>query len=145
MATHQLVLKVMRTSRPGFDFQFPTVFDQKNLPGTEALTASSLLDIPSLPAKDRLNELGISQLLILSANFGNIYLGESFSAYLSVNNDSQIPVQDVSFKAELQTTSQRFVLANSSSLQSSPRESLTGSQMSLAPDSHQGILPGTLI
>ena len=41
--------------------------------------------------------------------FGNIYLGETFTSYLSINNDSTTAVNDVAFKAELQTSSQRHV------------------------------------
>lgn len=51
----------------------------------------------------------ISNILELPMAFGNIYLGETFTSYLSINNDSATAVNDVAFKAELQTSSQRHV------------------------------------
>ncbi|KAJ3364448.1 hypothetical protein HDU91_002592 [Kappamyces sp. JEL0680] len=57
-------------------------------------------------------DFGTSDFLVLPPAFGNIYLGETFNAYLCVNNDSLTSVNEVAFKAELQTTSQRFTLAD---------------------------------
>ena len=56
-----------------------------------------------------ISDLGVSDVLELPPAFGNIYLGEKFTSYLSINNDSVITVDDVAFKAELQTSSQRYV------------------------------------
>ena len=56
------------------------------------------------------SDLGMTDVLELSPAFGNIYLGERFTSYLSINNDSLTPVNDVAFKAELQTTSQRYLV-----------------------------------
>ncbi|RKP15096.1 hypothetical protein BJ684DRAFT_7545 [Piptocephalis cylindrospora] len=49
--------------------------------------------------------------LALPTSFGAIYLGESFPAYLSMTNDSaREAARDVVIKAELQTSTQRFIL-----------------------------------
>jgi trafficking protein particle complex subunit 13 len=74
--------------------------------------------------------------LCLPPSFGNIYLGETFTSYLCVNNDSLTTVQNVAFKAELQTASQRFTLADTiGSVASSSGivDFKTGEQVSLLP------------
>jgi hypothetical protein len=87
--THLLTLKVLRLSKPSF----------------------STKEEPELIEED-LNNVETTDFLSLPAAFGNIYLGETFSSYLCVNNDSLTSVQNVAFKAELQTASQRFTLAD---------------------------------
>jgi hypothetical protein len=84
---HQLTLKVLRLSRPHFQ-----------------------IDVTKASG-DGLVNVG-DDLLELPPAFGNIYLGETFTAYLCVNNDSNQSVGDVAFKAELQTATQRFTLAD---------------------------------
>ncbi|EMP36521.1 UPF0533 protein C5orf44 like protein [Chelonia mydas] len=53
-------------------------------------------------------------MLTLPQNFGNIFLGETFSSYISVHNDSNQVVKDILVKADLQTSSQRLNLSASS-------------------------------
>uniref|UniRef100_A0A2L2YC36 Trafficking protein particle complex subunit 13 n=1 Tax=Parasteatoda tepidariorum TaxID=114398 RepID=A0A2L2YC36_PARTP len=50
-------------------------------------------------------------LLMLPQSFGNIYLGETFSCYMSVHNDSQQKVTAVHVQADLQIGMQKIVLA----------------------------------
>lgn len=45
-------------------------------------------------------------------NLGSIYLGETFSSFVNVQNDSQQTVRDVVLKTDLQTSSQRMPLSN---------------------------------
>ena len=40
----------------------------------------------------------LGPLLVLPQNFGNIFLGETFSSYISVHNDSPSPVTGVNVK-----------------------------------------------
>ncbi|WAR23492.1 TPC13-like protein [Mya arenaria] len=79
-------------------------------------------------AKPRdLDYFGVSDLLTLPQNFGNIFLGETFSSYISVHNDSNQNCSDILLKvgttgssspcrytarliADLQTSSQRLIL-----------------------------------
>ncbi|KAJ1560591.1 hypothetical protein HK405_006571, partial [Cladochytrium tenue] len=67
----------------------------------------------------RVRDFGLSDLLALPAAFGSIYLGETFSSYLCVNNESSAAggarVTDVAIKAELQTATQRLTLADTTS------------------------------
>jgi hypothetical protein len=89
--SHLLSLKVLRLSKPSF---------------------SQKLEIDLLEQKPLTKETQITDVLSLPPAFGNIYLGETFTSYLCVNNDSLTAVQDVAFKAELQAASQRFTLAD---------------------------------
>uniref|UniRef100_A0A673YWR5 Trafficking protein particle complex subunit 13 n=1 Tax=Salmo trutta TaxID=8032 RepID=A0A673YWR5_SALTR len=57
--------------------------------------------------------LMLGELLTLPQNFGNIFLGETFSSYISVHNDSSQVVKDILVKADLQTSSQRLNLSAS--------------------------------
>jgi hypothetical protein len=83
--SHLLTLKVLRLSRPSFALEDPSSNE---------------------------TQLQMKDYWALSPSFGNIYLGETFTSYLCVNNDSLIAVHDVAFKAELQTGKQRFTLAD---------------------------------
>ncbi|XP_007457168.1 PREDICTED: trafficking protein particle complex subunit 13 isoform X3 [Lipotes vexillifer] len=57
--------------------------------------------------------LMLGEMLTLPQNFGNIFLGETFSSYISVHNDSNQVVKDILVKADLQTSSQRLNLSAS--------------------------------
>jgi trafficking protein particle complex subunit 13 len=56
------------------------------------------------------HEFGLNETLLLPLSFGAMYLGETFSSYLSIHNHSPFDVASVSIKAELQTSSSRFAL-----------------------------------
>ncbi|TPX59744.1 hypothetical protein SpCBS45565_g07661 [Spizellomyces sp. 'palustris'] len=153
-APHLLSLKVMRLSRPSFVQVNPIPFEPApTLPGNAALTQAAENDITSLsepvqpPIADLLNlnspvlplsnlnirDFGLSDLLTVPSSFGNIYLGETFSSYLCVNNESGSAVQDVGIKAELQTGSQRFTLADTLG-GATPRASVTSVASSNSAD-----------
>ena len=138
---HLLSLKVMRLSRPSFVatsqmFYFEPSFNNDQDVLTSALEAATLndlsvmapypavsLDTPSSETSTtspsghqtsqiRIRDVGSSDLLSLPSAFGSIHLGETFISYLCVNNESPTTVHDVGIKAELQTASQRFTLAD---------------------------------
>ena len=67
-------------------------------------------------------------LLVLPQSFGNIYLGETFTSYVCVHNDSTEVCSTVSLRADLQTATQRINLVPGP-------ESLASSRESLAPGS----------
>ncbi|KAI8824058.1 uncharacterized protein EV422DRAFT_493224 [Fimicolochytrium jonesii] len=132
---HLLSLKVMRLSRPAFVQTNPIPFDDSDpsLPGHPGLADLLHLDSPvaqtptrSQQAPDSVNlrDFGLSDLLALPPSFGNIYLGETFSSYLCINNESQAATQDVGIKAELQTGSQRFTLTDTVA-STTPRASIS--------------------
>ena len=83
---HQLSLKVMRLAKPAF--------------------------VTAVPLFEREEELHMDPALKLAAAFGEIYMGETFSCYLTVQNGSSELVTSVVVKAELQTTSKRYMLHN---------------------------------
>eukprot|EP00128_Syssomonas_multiformis_P012526 Colp12_sorted_trinity150504_noHs@24358 len=106
---HLLTLKVMRLSKPALASGFPILCESGDLCGSLEETAAWDLELtPTLPP------FGISETLTLPQNFGTIFLGQVFSSYVSVHNDSQFVTKDVSVKAELQTSSQRLTLADTS-------------------------------
>eukprot|EP01117_Protostelium_nocturnum_P014842 TRINITY_DN5697_c0_g1_i3.p1 TRINITY_DN5697_c0_g1~~TRINITY_DN5697_c0_g1_i3.p1 ORF type:complete len:425 (-),score=111.81 TRINITY_DN5697_c0_g1_i3:3-1277(-) len=93
---HSLTLKVMRLSKPSFQNQLP-IYSERN-------------DIASvLPSK--MNAFGLSPLLTLPHTFQNIFLGETFTSYVSIHNHSPFDVKNVTVKTELQTATQRFNLS----------------------------------
>eukprot|EP01135_Chromosphaera_perkinsii_P012309 Nk52_evm1s2635 gene=Nk52_evmTU1s2635 len=53
-----------------------------------------------------------SEIVSLPQNFGNIVLGETFSSYIAVHNGSGFVAGSVGIKTELQTSSQRVLLAD---------------------------------
>lgn len=108
---HLLALKVMRLTRPSMFCTIPVSFDSRDLAG-DLFNRELSNNIASVPG---LEEFTIGNLLMLPQSFGNIYLGETFTSYISVNNDSDQIVRDVSVKADLQTGSQRIPLTGNSS------------------------------
>jgi hypothetical protein len=100
---HQLSLRVMRLSRPSI---------------TSLAAPSHAIPSSAFPASDLHRPLTINAVdenaqLCLPATFGNIYLGQSFPAYVSLTNDSSREVaREVAVKIELQTVTQRFLLVD---------------------------------
>ncbi|XP_069668809.1 trafficking protein particle complex subunit 13 isoform X2 [Periplaneta americana] len=104
---HLLALKVMRLTRPTLCSPIIVTSDSKDLPGN-LLNNDLKHDITSVSG---IETLSAGQFLLLPQSFGNIYLGETFSSYICVHNDSNQIAKDVSVKADLQTSSQRIPLS----------------------------------
>ncbi|XP_045447881.1 trafficking protein particle complex subunit 13 [Melitaea cinxia] len=103
---HLVALKVMRLTKPALISPKIVTCDFKDLPGNILNNflkddATSILQLETVTA---------GQFLLLPQSFGNIYLGETFSCYVCVHNETSHPVQSVSIKADLQTSSQRIPL-----------------------------------
>jgi hypothetical protein len=116
---HLLSLKVMRLSRPQLTSTTPIYYESSTLPAlVEGLDSLNISDLAaSYPIEGtstdlHIRDFGLSQMLKLPAAFGNIYLGENFSIFISINNESPFSVHQVGVKIELQTSSQRFVLSD---------------------------------
>ncbi|XP_013786738.1 trafficking protein particle complex subunit 13-like isoform X2 [Limulus polyphemus] len=106
MDDHLLALKVMRLTRPSLYATLPVTNDSHDLPGNlfnEEICAD-------LGTPKGLENFSLGNLLMLPQSFGNIYLGETFSCYISVHNDSNQTVRDVSVTADLQTGTQKIPL-----------------------------------
>ncbi|KAL9544021.1 hypothetical protein MBANPS3_007838 [Mucor bainieri] len=119
---HLLSLKVMRLSRPQLTATMPIYYESGNndkktpfIEGLDSLNISDLTASHPIEGKSsalQIRDFGLSQMLQLPSAFGNIYLGENFSTFISINNESPFAVQQVGVKIELQTSSQRFVLSD---------------------------------
>lgn len=119
---HLLSLKVMRLSRPQLTSTLPIYYEsntEKTSPLVDGLESLNISDLTASHPIDRnqcneiqIRDFGLSQMLKLPSAFGNIYLGENFSTFISINNESPFAVQQVGVKIELQTSSQRFVLSD---------------------------------
>uniref|UniRef100_A0A669FA87 Trafficking protein particle complex subunit 13 n=1 Tax=Oreochromis niloticus TaxID=8128 RepID=A0A669FA87_ORENI len=108
---HLLALKVMRLTKPTLFTNLPATCEDRDLPGD--LFGQLMRQDPSTIKGAETLMLG--EMLTLPQNFGNIFLGETFSSYISVHNDSSQVVKDILVKADLQTSSQRLNLSASNS------------------------------
>ncbi|KAG9353626.1 hypothetical protein JZ751_011747 [Albula glossodonta] len=134
-----LALKVMRLTKPTLFTNMPVTCEDRDLPGE--LFGRLMKEDPSTIKGAETLMLG--EMLTLPQNFGgrhvcrlrkaesvcgrrrarhysaecgrNIFLGETFSSYISVHNDSTQVVKDILVKADLQTSSQRLNLSASNS------------------------------
>lgn len=104
---HLLGLKVMRLTRPTLATPLPVTCDGKDLPGN--LLNVALQQDPT--ALQGLETITLGQFLLLPQSPVNIYLGETFSSYVSVFNETDQLVKDVTVKVDLQTSSQRLPLS----------------------------------
>jgi hypothetical protein len=119
---HLLSLKVMRLSRPQLTSTFPIYYESTTntsslVEGLDSLNISDITASHPINVNNQelqIRDFGLSQMLKLPSAFGNIYLGENFSTFISINNESPFPVHQVGIKIELQTSSQRFVLSDTS-------------------------------
>lgn len=107
----QLKLKVMRLTKPGLMAFHPLISDNRDLPGQ----LFSKLNDTDIAKPIGLPYFGLDDLLTLPQNFGNIFLGETFSSYISVHNDSMHTCKEIVLKVDLQTSSQRLMLSGANS------------------------------
>ncbi|KAD3069282.1 hypothetical protein E3N88_37162 [Mikania micrantha] len=139
---HSLAFRVMRLCRPTFHVETPLQFDPCDL-----VVGEDLFDSPSAAPRHLLHShppsgdsssadltyrnrfvlgddsdaMGVPGLLVLPQSFGEIYLGETFCSYISINNSSKFDVRDIIIKSEIQTERQRIMLLDTSK---SPVESI---------------------
>ncbi|KAK0393620.1 hypothetical protein QR680_000312 [Steinernema hermaphroditum] len=99
-----LSLKVMRLARPKFHEKVCVPVDPLD-------PFSTLIETAMCKVTGEENaEFPVGKFLMAPQMFDNIYLGETFSFYVSVLNESSQKCYDVCVKADLQTTSQRVSL-----------------------------------
>ncbi|KAF6717859.1 Trafficking protein particle complex subunit 13 [Oryzias melastigma] len=101
----------MRLTKPTLFTNLPVTCEERDLPGD--LFGQLMKQDPS--TIKGAESLMLGEMLTLPQNFGNIFLGETFSSYISVHNDSTQIVKDILVKADLQTSSQRLNLSASNS------------------------------
>uniref|UniRef100_A0A8C5P937 Trafficking protein particle complex subunit 13 n=1 Tax=Leptobrachium leishanense TaxID=445787 RepID=A0A8C5P937_9ANUR len=105
-------LSLMRLTKPTLFTNIPVTCEERDLPGD--LFNNLMKEDPSTVKGAEILMLG--EMLTLPQNFGNIFLGETFSSYISVHNDSNQVVKDIQVKADLQTSSQRLNLSASTAV-----------------------------
>ncbi|KAH9901130.1 DUF974-domain-containing protein [Cubamyces lactineus] len=109
-----LSLKVMRVSRPSLGTSWePFYSSSPSFSAHSTASISSLQGKTPLPGHPKtLRDLSnVNELLTLPAAFGAIQLGETFSSCLSVNNDTNVEVEGVTVRVEMQTVSSKALLA----------------------------------
>jgi hypothetical protein len=99
---HPISLKVMRLRKPDSGFSFPIVCES-----TDYLSQTQKTRYKTSPSLD---SLGFHDLWTLPNSFGKIYVGETFTSYISLHNFSYYAVKSVSLKAELVTGNNRVTL-----------------------------------
>jgi hypothetical protein len=103
---HSLALKVMRLTRPSI--ASPSIVQSEARDITKDILKTHLqTDLKSLEGYE---SLSLGKFLLLPQAFGNIYLGETFSCYVCVHNDSTDVCRNVTIRADLQTATQRINL-----------------------------------
>ncbi|XP_062510121.1 trafficking protein particle complex subunit 13-like [Corticium candelabrum] len=107
---HRLSLKVMRLTRPSFASCQPVVCESQDILG------DTLLDVmkQDIRTTEGVERFALSGVLSLPQTFGNIFLGETFTCYICIHNDSEEITTDVQVQTDLQTSAQRLPLGNSS-------------------------------
>lgn len=104
---HLLTLKVMRLMKPSLINSVLVTTDVKDLPGN-LLNNYLKSEITSVPGSETISS---GQFMLLPQCFGSIYLGETFSSYICVHNDSNQIAKDVTVKAVLQTQTFELMLS----------------------------------
>ncbi|XP_022649869.1 trafficking protein particle complex subunit 13-like [Varroa destructor] len=97
MEMNNVVLKVMRLARPSFT------------PNTRTPMCEPW-DFDILPSDHSGPQVFSSDMLYLPQSFGSIYLGETFSSYMTVHNGSSMDVGGVQLKAELHNGNHKVCL-----------------------------------
>ncbi|XP_053689256.1 probable trafficking protein particle complex subunit 13 homolog isoform X2 [Sabethes cyaneus] len=96
----------MRLTRPTLVSSQIVTAESKDLPQN---TFEKILQATATTVQGS-ETLAAGQFMLLPQSFGNIYLGETFSSYVCVHNCRAHPVNNVSVKADLQSSNARISL-----------------------------------
>lgn len=105
VSEHLVSLKVMRLTKPTLVSPAVVTSEQKDL--TQGIFNKIM---KRSATSSQMEELSLGQFMLLPQSFGLIYLGESFSSYVCVHNNTQHPVNNVSVRADLQSKTSRINL-----------------------------------
>jgi len=125
---HCLALKVMRLTRPTLGQT--TVVQSSGTDLEKDMFLNSI--ITDMNTNTMMSPVLPGGLLVLPQSFGNIYLGETFSSYVCVHNDSTEVCGNVVVRADLQTATQRINL-------------VPGTTTDVASHSRDSLAPGSTI
>ncbi|KAG2149304.1 DUF974-domain-containing protein [Suillus clintonianus] len=111
---HLLSLKVMRVSRPSLASAWQPFYSSS--PSFSAHSTASILSLQGktpLPGHPKtLRDLTqASEFLTLPASFGAIQLGETFSSCICINNETNVDIEGVSVRVEIQTANSKILVA----------------------------------
>ena len=106
-----LSLNVLRLSKPSL-VSTNQHYYAPDLSSSSALDAAQALDPLTNPVSTPIQLYGLSSCFTLPSSFGNIYLGETFSCFISVGNEGDVVVRDVGVKVEIQVGNNRMVLSD---------------------------------
>lgn len=101
-----LSLKVMRLARPKFHENVCVPIDPVD--SMSLLIDSAVCRMTGQEEAD----VPLSQFLMVPQVFDNLYLGETFTFYICVQNESSQKANDICVKIDLQTTNQRVSLSS---------------------------------
>jgi len=119
-----LSFRVMRLCKPSISVETPLKLDlAHDMFGPDVYETASASGKESfrtphssrIHLEDTVEASGVSGLLELPQTFGNIYLGEIFSSFVSVVNHSEEAVTSVTLKAEVQTERHKSILYDNTS------------------------------
>lgn len=94
LCSNGVLFTVMRLTRPTLSSPLPVTCDTKDLP-------ANLLNIAlqqDITAVQGIETVSIGQFLLLPQSPVNIYLGETFSSYICVHNETKDVVRNVAVK-----------------------------------------------
>ncbi|MFH4974549.1 hypothetical protein AB6A40_001258 [Gnathostoma spinigerum] len=106
MRDQLLSLKVMRLARPKFHENICLSIDPADEIGQ--LIGSQICRMNGQEAMD----IPVGQFLMVPQVFDNIYLGETFTFYVCVQNVSSLSAMDICVKTDMQTSKQRVSLSS---------------------------------
>ncbi|UJR38297.1 hypothetical protein I4U23_030967 [Adineta vaga] len=116
-----LAVRVMRLSKPALYQNIPVYGDEGSSSSVDAFLTGQSNDMAI--GNDH---SVLSHLLVLPYSFGNVFLGEIFSAIVALHNQSDHTLRDVILKTDIQTATQRITLNSTDQTDSN--------RIELAPD-----------
>jgi hypothetical protein len=122
---HPITLRVMRLRRPDFTVKFPIVTELSDFVENSSNNISvdngnnALNKLVHKDLMPGLDSFGFIDEWALPNSFGKIYVGETFTSFISLHNHSYNPVHNVIVKVELLADNQKYMLLD---LSNSPIE-----------------------
>ncbi|CAF0719209.1 unnamed protein product [Adineta ricciae] len=116
-----LAVRVMRLSKPALYQNIPVYGEEESSSSVDAFLTGQSHD---MAIGD--DHSVLSHLLVLPYSFGNVFLGEIFSAIVALHNQSDQILHDVILKTDIQTATQRITL--------NVTDQIDSNKLELAPD-----------
>ncbi|CAF0943775.1 unnamed protein product, partial [Brachionus calyciflorus] len=112
---HLVSLKVMRLLKPSMYCTLP-VYSETTSNNFSDFLIDQAFDLNSNSAQMNISaDFSQTDFLVIPQTFGNLYIGETFTCYICLYNQSIHKVKELSIKLELQTTNMKIPLKFNSS------------------------------